>query len=40
MFLYGAQQLWLPALLYLLYLGIAISGYFAWRRRWAAQGTA
>jgi nicotinamide mononucleotide transporter len=39
-FLYGAQQLWLPALLYLLYLCIAISGYFAWRRRWAAQGSA
>jgi len=40
MFLYGAQQLWLPALLYLLYLGIAISGYVAWRRRWAMQGLA
>jgi nicotinamide mononucleotide transporter len=36
-FLYGAQQLWLPALLYLLYLGIAISGYVAWRRRWRTQ---
>jgi nicotinamide mononucleotide transporter len=39
-FLYGAQQLWLPALLYLLYLGIAISGYIAWRRRWRAQRVA
>lgn len=39
-FLYGAQQLWLPALLYLLYLGIAISGYMAWRRSWRAQRVA
>lgn len=40
MFLYGAQQLWLPALLYLLYLCIAVSGYLAWRRRWALQASA
>ncbi len=33
-FLYAAQQLWFVALLYLLYLGIAISGYATWRRRW------
>jgi nicotinamide mononucleotide transporter len=37
-FLYAAQQLWLPALLFVLYLGIAISGYLAWRRRWQLQG--
>lgn len=33
-FLYAAQQLWFVALLYLLYLGIAIAGYATWRRRW------
>ncbi len=33
-FLYAAQRLWLVALLYLIYLGIAMVGYATWRRRW------
>ena len=35
-FLYASQGLWFVALLYLLYLCIAISGYVEWRRRWRA----
>lgn len=37
-FLYAAQQLWFVALLYLLYLCIAIAGYATWRRRWREAG--
>jgi nicotinamide mononucleotide transporter len=37
-FLYAAQQLWFVALLYLLYLCIAIGGYATWRRRWHEAG--
>lgn len=35
-FLYAAQSLWFVALLYFLYLCIAIGGYRAWRQRWRA----
>lgn len=35
-FLYAAQGLWFVALLYFLYLCIAVSGYVEWRRRWRA----
>lgn len=38
-FLYASQGLWFVALLYFLYLCIAISGYVEWRRRWRADIT-
>lgn len=37
-FLYAAQQLWFVALLYLMYLCIAIAGFVTWRRRWRQVG--
>ena len=36
-FLYSAQGLWFIALLYLIYLVIAIAGFQVWRQRWRAQ---
>ncbi len=36
-FLYGAQGLWFIALLYAIYLVIAVAGFQVWRRRWQAQ---
>lgn len=36
-FLYSAQGLWFIALLYAIYLVIAIAGFRVWRRRWRVQ---
>jgi nicotinamide mononucleotide transporter len=36
-FLYSAQGLWFIALLYAIYLVIAIAGFHVWRQRWRAQ---
>jgi nicotinamide mononucleotide transporter len=36
-FLYSAQGLWFIALLYAIYLVIAIAGFQVWRQRWRAQ---
>lgn len=36
-FLYSAQGLWFIALLYAMYLVIAIAGFHVWRQRWRAQ---
>lgn len=37
LFLYSAQGLWFIALLYAIYLVIAIAGFHVWRQRWRAQ---
>jgi len=36
-FLFAAQGLVFVALQFIVYLGIAVSGYLAWRRTWRAQ---
>lgn len=40
LWLYGSQGLAFVALLYLVYLGTAIYGWFEWRARWRRQGAA